>query len=89
VVDTRGLAVFGLPDLQCHFHSLGMEQMFPFLCDLGVYLFENGDVIESGHTIPGLDGTNWRCRHENSLVPPTRIVLDINPGPQYAAGNRK
>ena len=88
VADTRGLSVFGLPDIQCHFHGLGMDQLFPFFCDLGVYLFEKGDVIESGNTIPGVDGTNWRCRHATALIPPNRGVLDIDPGPQYAAGDR-
>jgi Domain of unknown function (DUF4261) len=89
LADTMGLSVFGLPDIQCHFHGLDVNQMVPLLYNIGVYLFENGDVIESGHTIPGIEaGENWRCQHENSLVAPKRVVLDINPGPKYAAGNR-
>ena len=31
-------------------------------------------------------GSRWRCQHEESLLKPTRVVLDIDPGPPHAAG---
>jgi hypothetical protein len=47
-----------------------------------------GDVIEDGHTVEGIaPGSKWRCRHEDALASPSRVVIDINPGP-YAAGIR-
>lgn len=89
VADTMGLSIFGLPDIQCHFHTLDVNQVVRLLFDLSVYLFEKGDVIETGHTVPGVEpNEKWRCQHEDSLLAPKRIVLDINPGPKYAAGDR-
>lgn len=89
IVDTMGLGVLGLPDVQCHFHSIEVNSIVPMLYDLGLYLFENGDVIQDGHTVPGVRGSErWSCRHEDALVPPHRVVLDVNPGPEFAAGGR-
>jgi hypothetical protein len=89
LADTMGLAALGLPDLQCHFHGLDPDQVVRFLYDLALYVFENGDVIESGHSVSGLDhGEEWTCRREEALVPPRRVVLDVNPGPLFAAGDR-
>lgn len=90
LMDTLGLSTFGLPDIQCHFHSLDCGAVANKLYDVGMYLFEKGDVIEAGETVPGLsDKEKWHCQHENALVGPDRIVLDLNPGPAYAAGGRK
>jgi hypothetical protein len=89
VMDTLGLAALGLPDIQCHFHGLDKAKMANFLYSLGWYIFENGDVIADGHTIDGLTpGSRWSCQHEESIVPPKRVVLDLDPGPGFAAGRR-
>jgi hypothetical protein len=89
IMDTLGLAAIGLPDLQCHFRGLEPGRVAALLYDVGNYLFESGDVIEDGHTVEGLDpGQRWRCQRENSIVGPSRVILDINPGPPYAAGRR-
>jgi hypothetical protein len=89
VMDTRGLNEIGLPDLQCHYRGLEPNEVSRILYNLAVYLYDNGPVIESGHTIPGIDpATKWRCLHEDALIGPKRGVLDINPGPPFAAGNR-
>ncbi|MBK8594762.1 MAG: DUF4261 domain-containing protein [Holophagales bacterium] len=89
VMDTLGLAALGLPDLQCHFHGLEVNEVAGLLYNTAWYVFENGDVIEDGQTVDGVDGHRWRCQHEVALVPPEREVLDINPGPRYAAGPRE
>jgi len=90
LMDTMGLSVFGLPDVQCHFRTLECSLVSNKLFNIALYLFEHGDVIEDGHTVPGLrDAEKWRCQHESALVGPERIVLDLNPGPPYAAGGRK
>jgi hypothetical protein len=90
LADTMGLSILGLPDVQCHFHQLDVDQVVSLLYDVAIYLFENGDVIQDGHTVSGTEpGEKWLCQHENSLAPPGRVVLDINPGPKFAAGKRE
>ena len=89
VMDTLGLHVLGLPDFQCHFRDLEPGRMAAKLYDLAAYVLENGDVIESGHTVSGVgDEEHWRCQREDALVAPDRLVLDIDPGEPFAAGKR-
>lgn len=89
LMDLVGLGTIGLHDLQCHFLDLSPDEVSQQLYGLANYLFENGPVIESGHTIEGVTpGTKWRCQFENSLLPPDRSVLDLNPGRPFAAGDR-
>ena len=89
LMDTRGLSAFGLPDLQCHFRGLEPQDVAHVLYNIAFYVYQNGDVIEDGHTVGGVGpATKWRCQHEDSLAGPDRVVLDLNPGPPYAAGNR-
>ena len=89
LMDTLGGAAFGVPDVQCHFLQLDPAAVSPYLFNAGVYLVQNGDVIEDGHTLPSIDGqSKWSCQHEDALVPPERLVLDVNPGVGLAAGNR-
>lgn len=89
VMDTLGLAALNLPDMQCHFRKLQPLKVAQLLYNLAYYIFENGDVISDGSTTSGLNPSDhWVCRHEKSLVAPDRIVLDVNPGPDFAAGAR-
>jgi hypothetical protein len=47
-------------------------------------------VIENGHAVEGITaGSKWLCQHENSILEPSRVVLDLYPGPPHAAGRRK
>ena len=56
---------------------------------MAYYLFERGDVIKDGETVPGvLDRDRWRCQHEMAMVGPERVVLDLDPGGPYATGKR-
>ena len=90
VMDTLGLHVLGLPDLQCHFRSLDASAMARTLYNTAAYIFEHGDVIEDGNTVAGVEGDeHWRCQHEDALVAPERLVVDIDPGDPYAAGGRR
>jgi hypothetical protein len=90
LMDTLGLAAFGLPDLQCHYRGLVPGEVAAVLANTGCYIFENGDVIENGHTVEGIAaGSKWRCQHEEAMLKPSRVVLDLDPGPPYAAGDRK
>jgi hypothetical protein len=89
LMDTLGLESFGLPDFQCHFRDLDPDAVGRYLHNMGVYTYENGDAIEDGQVVEGLEaGTQWRFQHEDSLADPERGVIDIDPGDPYAAGER-
>ncbi len=89
IMDTRGLREIGLHDLQCHYRNLDPKEVARVLFNTAQYVFENGPVIESGHTVEGIQpGSKWRCQFEDSMLDPKREVLDLNPGAPYAAGNR-
>lgn len=85
VMDTLGLAALGAPDVQCHFHGLEPGKIAGLLRSVGAYVFEKGDVIGDGQTVQGLEKTQkWACHHEMALLPPQRVVVDINPGSPYS-----
>lgn len=89
VMDTLGLAPFGLPDVQCHFRGLDPGELAGVLFSTATYVFEDGDVISDGDTISGPQGDeHWVCRHEDALVALPRTVIDIDPGEPFAAGRR-
>jgi hypothetical protein len=85
VMDTLGLAALGVPDIQCKFVGLEPARVAGFLRDTGRYVFENGDVIQEGNTIQGLEPSDkWACRRTIALVAPARAVVDVDPGPQHS-----
>lgn len=89
LMDTLGLHVFDLPDLQCHFRGRTPGEIATLLFLTAVYVFDAGDVIGDGETIAGPDGSGpYVCRHEPALLEPRRTVLDIDLGDPYAAGDR-
>jgi hypothetical protein len=89
VLDTLGLHALGMPDFQLHFRELDPSELAGHLRNLAAYAFEHEDAIESGHTISGPGGEGrWTLQLEDALVAPDRAVLDIDPGPPYAAGGR-
>jgi hypothetical protein len=89
VLDTLGLHVFGLPDLQCHFRHREPREIASLLYATALYVFDSGDVIADGNTISSLDGNErYVCRRERSLLEPSRLVLDVDLGDPYAAGQR-
>ena len=89
VLDTLGLHALGMPDFQLHFRELDPSVLAGHLRNLAAYAYEHGAEIESGHTISDPDGEGrWTLQLEDSLVAPDRSVLDIDPGPPYAAGGR-
>jgi hypothetical protein len=89
VLDSLGLHIFGLPDVQCHFRGRGPAEIAALLHATATYLFDAGDVIADGNTISSLDGVEtYVCRRERALVAPARTVLDVDLGDPYAAGER-
>jgi hypothetical protein len=88
-MDTLGLHVFDLPDVQCHFRGREPGAIAELIFATAVYLFDHGDVIEDGNTISGTDGEGrYVCHREASLLDPARLVVDVDLGEPYAAGNR-
>ena len=89
VMDTLGLHVFGLPDVQCHYRDREPGEIAAMLFSTAVYLFRSGDVIADGNTISGPRGDErFVCFHERTLLAPSRQVIDVDLGEPYAAGQR-
>jgi len=89
VMDTLGLHVFGLPDVQCHYRDREPGEIAAMLFSTAVYLFRSGDVIADGNTISGPRGDErFVCIHESALLAPSRQVIDVDLGEPYAAGQR-
>lgn len=89
VMDTLGLDLFGLSDVQCHYRDVDPGTVAAMLFNTAGYLFSAGDVIDDGHTISGPVGDeHFVCRHEAALLPPARTVLDVDLGDPHAAGRR-
>jgi hypothetical protein len=78
LMDTLGLAPFGLPDFQIRSAGPTPSQIAAQLFSLALYEFQNGDVIDDGHTVEGVPaGTAWRCRRGPSAVEPDRVVIEL------------
>ena len=94
IVDTLGMNILGLPDLQYHFHDFEPNWVVNHAYNIASYIYSGQKVIENGDHIDGItDGkidrdVRWKCHHENSLIQPVRPVIDIFMN-EYAAGNRK
>lgn len=89
IMDTLGLAAVGLPDIQIDFNGLEPGRVAGWLVGVGGYLLDHGDTIEDGHTISGITtDSRWRCRHEMAIVPPERVVLDVDPGAEFSSRKR-
>ena len=90
VMDTLGLGALMLPDLQVHFSDLNPDIIARHLYNSALFLFENGDIIQDGNTIKGIaPDEEWACTREEALIAPGRLVVDLDPGPPYAAGSRE
>jgi hypothetical protein len=90
VVDTLGMSLLYIEDLQYHFHSMDPNWVVGHAYNVSSYILANRRPIKDGDTIDGVkDGRmdqslQWRCRFEDALIGPSRPVLDIHMG-QYAA----
>ena len=56
-------------------------------------ILEHDNSIKDDDTVDGIADGNmsrevrWKCRYEDSLIQPSRLVLDVNMG-ELASGNR-
>ncbi len=94
VIDTLGLSLLYIEDLQYHFHNMDPNWVVNHAYNMASYILNNDCPIKHGDTIDGIaDGKlvqdiQWKCRFEDSLVGPMRPVLDVCMG-EYAAGKRE
>lgn len=93
IVDTLGMSLLYMEDLQYHFHSMDPNWVVMHAYNIAAYVLENCRPIKDGDTIDGVTDGNidqnlqWKCHFEDAIVQPGRPVLDIHMG-QYAAGGR-
>ena len=94
VVDTLGLSLLYLEDLQYHFHDMDPNWVVNHAYNVASYILANRRPVKDGDTIDGVvDGRinqsiQWKCHFEDAMVKPDRSVLDICMN-EYAAGNRR
>lgn len=93
VVDTLGLSLLYIEDLQYHFHDMDPNWVVGHAYNMASYILNNRCPIKNGDTIDGItDGRlnqniQWKCCFEDALIGPMRAVLDIYMN-EYAAGQR-
>lgn len=93
VVDTLGLSLLYIEDLQYHFHDMDPNWVVGHAYSMASYILSNDCPIRNGDTIDGIaDGRivpdiQWKCCFEDALIEPKRSVLDVCMG-EYAAGGR-
>lgn len=80
LMDTLGLAAFGLPDLQVRFRDRDPGKVAALLYNIAHYVFEHGDVLGEGNTVPGVDlNEEWPVRRIASAMGPSRQVVELLP----------
>lgn len=78
LMDTMGLAPFSLPDLQCRFQGRDPAAVSRVLLNVAYYVFNEGDVLEPGHTVQGIEkGELWTCRRVRTAAAPERDAIDL------------
>ena len=93
VVDTLGLSLLYIEDLQYHFHGMDPNWVVNHAYNMASYILANDRPIKDGDTIDGVtDGRfdqslQWQCHFEDAMVQPKRPVLDVHMN-EYAAGDR-
>lgn len=85
VMDSLGLAPFGLTDLEIHFRGLEPNAVARRLFSTALYVLERGEVLADGHTADGVEpGQKWAVRRKRAIVGPARDVFAFDPGPPFA-----
>lgn len=93
MVDSLGMSTLYLPDLQYHFHGMDPNWVVNHAYNMLSYIYDNDCPIKSGETIDGVENgelsrnVQWKCQYEDSLIQPSRPVLDVCMG-ELAAGKR-
>jgi len=80
LMDTVGLHSIGLPDFQIRFSNFETNVIANLLWNYAYYIFENGDIIENGNTLEGIEsGSRWKCERIISPLHPERMVINVQP----------
>lgn len=93
VVDTLGLSLLYIEDIQYHFHDMDPNWVVNHAYNMASYLLENDAPMKDGDTIDGMregqivQDIQWKCHFEGALIGPERAVLDVCMG-EFAAGGR-
>lgn len=89
LIDSLGLADFGIPDVQMHFRELSPTEALSAVYAVAETLWRRGPPGEELQTLGGIEGLpNCLVNHAPALREPERVVLDLDPGDPYAAGRR-
>ncbi|MCF0110575.1 MAG: DUF4261 domain-containing protein [Erysipelotrichaceae bacterium] len=93
IVDSLGMNVLELPDVQYHFHGMEPNLVVRHAMNLCSYNFDYQAPIGNNETVDGIEDAHpssdvqWACQYEESLVQPNRIVLDVRMN-EFASDNR-
>ena len=93
VVDTLGLSLLYIEDLQYHFHDMDPNWVVGHAYTLASYLLNDDNPMKDGDTVDGIrngmivQDIQWKCQYEDALIQPARVVIDVCMG-EHAAGNR-
>lgn len=82
MMDTVGLRQLDRTELEaCFPEDLEPGAVADMLRSASLYVVDEGDVIEDGHTLDGPEGTAWRARHrsEGTMKAPPRPVVQLVP----------
>ncbi|SHH07983.1 DUF4261 domain-containing protein [Flavobacterium defluvii] len=80
IMDSVGLHSFGLPDFQIQFSGFDANDIANWIWNYVYYVFENGDIIENGNTLEGIEsGSKWKCERVLSTISPERVVINVLP----------
>ena len=94
VVDTLGMSLLYIEDLQYHFHDMDPNWVVGHAYNMASYILNQHCPIKEGDTIDGVtDGrldqnVQWKCHFEDAMLRPGRAVLDVYMN-EYAAGRRE
>lgn len=78
LMDTVGLSELGLFDFEIIFSELNEQDVASLLYRYASYIFENGNVIQDGHTIQGVEqDSKLQCKVGESLTEPKRYVIKL------------
>lgn len=93
MVDSLGMRVLNLPDVQYHFRDMEPNWVVEHAYNVCSYNYDHDAPIQSGQTIDGIKNGSmeksiqWQCQYEDALIQPVRLVMDIDMK-EYAAGQR-
>lgn len=81
IVDSLGMFALGLPEVQYYYKDYDLNEIVRHAFVILEFIFSDRDAIIDGDyvsTIEYTDETKWQCKLVEALVPPHRMVLNIN-----------